>query len=289
MLDRTDKYVVLFVIALGLSALGGVGCEPVKKADAAISLALSFNVDTVDYAGRQHIRLHSRRALVVIDPLGGAVVDYHRHDRTGALYRPPADETDGDALSDAERDARIARLYNAQPNVLDDAAWRTATDQPSEPLDRSRCWVVDSGLIHIVLLSDTVEGLRWRRTYRLDDNGVLDVHVQLHNRSGAARIVTADSHFAGETPRPADVVDTAARTEHRRIGGQWLSRRLLDGPPSLVHADRRLFRFAGIRIDDGAMLRWTERWWITPATGAHEAAAPADPPPFRRKPNAADL
>lgn len=248
-----------------------VGCDSWKQVDTSAGLAGTFNVDAFERDGRQLIRMHSKLALVVIDPQGGRVIDYHRHVRSGWVYRPPKD----DEPTPTEEE-RIQRMYHPGPNVLAAGPWRARTDSPGALLDLSRHWMAGATTIKLVLLSDTYVGLRWRKTFTLYDTGVLDVNVQLYNTSFRPIDVTADSVLA-ITPTVA-----SENAEHYRLADAWFSRRVVQGPD---RGGRGLpFQFKAETIDVGKRLEWTERWWISSTFGKRGEQPPVKPPPFPPRP-----
>jgi hypothetical protein len=270
----------VWTILAALSAAALAGCDTWKQADATLGLVTTFNVDTFERDGRQLIRMHSRDALVVVDPQGAKVLDYHRHLRTGWTYSPPADPKD-----ELSNDERIAKLYNPQPNVLAAGPWQARTGGPGPKLDDDRHWMVDATTIQLTLLSDTIDGLRWRKTFTLYDNGLLDVAVQLQNMSFTAKTVSAESNL------PDAPTAVAPAMEHRRVGEQWFSRRLIseasgtDGIPggaaSASTSAETPFAWHEVRLGPGDRLTWTERWWINAATGKlhdHPPDGPPEPP-----------
>jgi hypothetical protein len=242
-----------------LTVWAAVGCDGFKRFDATAGLLTRFNVDTIERDGQQLIRMHSRAARVLIDPVGGRVVSFQRHARPGAFIGSTQPGSIG-------------------PNAFEPEPWHLALTVEGEALEPIRDWTVGSGTARLTLLSDAQYGLRIRRAYTLHDTGVLDVEVMLWNTTFQPLPITAESVFP-----EAEVVKKDGYTRHLRFERQWLSRRLVDGPPEMGGD----FRLGERYLKPMKRLRWTERWWITPIeeTGEGEVEPPpAEPPPSPRPP-----
>ena len=260
---RSIHIAVMVMIGFALA-----GCDDWKQFDSAAGLLTTFNVDSVEIDGRQLIRMHSRRALVLIDPRGGRIVDYHLHDRTGAFYT-------GEKAKQTSRAERLARAYEARPNVLENAAWRTDTFAADPALDGERMWVVDAKMMVLELLSENFAGLRYRKAYEINDSGVLELHVTLENMRSQPVSLGADSVLTIGEPAEA-----GRYLEHYRVGEQWLSRQVVLGPDHGVMPAEATgpFHFPPRQVEGHGELSWLERWWITPAEGEFAEQPPASPP-----------
>lgn len=255
MLDRS-------LLLLLLAALAAGGCDGFKRFDTSAGLLTKFNVDAIKRDGRQLIRMHSQAARVRIDPVGSRVLAFQRHRRPGAFLR--------------SNDHNDSPSSTVAPNPLDAGPWRLDIQVDGQPLKASRDWMVDAGMIRLVLLADAQLGLRVRRAFTLYDNGVLDVEVSLLNTTFRPLEIDAASVLPD-----AGVVKKEGYTRHRRYGEQWLSRRLMEGPAELGGT----FRLSGHHLPALERVRWVERWWITPIGPDGEPESPAaEPPPIPKLP-----
>lgn len=263
------------VALLCLLPLGSAGCASWKRADAAMGLALVPNADTVKVDGRPLIRLRGKRSAVWIDAHGGRVVDYHLQDRPTWFWEPDPQKTDGQRQHFVEG----AR----GPNLLQPPGWRTTLTPPRAALDESDYWQVDGAPGELTLLSDEVDGLRWRKTFHITDAGDLWITVELQNlrHSGEATGMASELSAAGPvappaaTSAPAGAARAPAR-EQAWFEGHWLLREVARGPEGATG-----FTFP---LGKGASrTRWTEHWWISKAATATQ---PAGPPPAPKVPGA---
>ncbi len=215
-------------------------CDRWKKADADVATLFAQGVDCVEYEGRKLIRLRNKQAVVIVDPIGAAVVDFHRQVRPKVSYE--TDPKGGDKL------VQVKHEHPAQPNVLGPGGWSVATDPDRPALPRPRHRHVGTDRDPIALLSQTVQGVRQRTVFLMHPPAVVEVTVELTNLSWQPVDLTARTQLnpAGQ-PRPAQ------GAEHYYADKQWFSRQILSPPPAKP-----------VTLKPRQSVTWTERWWITP-------------------------
>ncbi|MCX5662109.1 MAG: hypothetical protein NTW19_20725 [Planctomycetota bacterium] len=265
-------HAALALASILILVLTAPGCSSWKRADASVGLALIPNVDTVKVDGRPLIRVRGKRSAIMIDAHGGTIVDYHPQDRPTWFWEPDPKEADR---------SRQHFVEGARgPNLLQSPGWTTSTLPPRAALDQGDCWQVDGTFGQITLLSDTVDGLRWRRTYRVADTGDVWITVELQNPGHVAGPIGASSTLAGGGIfAPSTLAGTQPGQgphEQKWTDGYWFSRELTSSPPNAEFT----FRAAERGTKNLVVLKWTEHWWFTKAASATQ---PAGPPPTTTK------
>lgn len=248
-------------LSIALLAALLTGCDTWKRADMRGGQILAFHVDTIKEQGRDLIRIRGRRSAVLIDPVGAKVVDYHLGRRPRWFFEPEPYRSDRSRIRQVEQPAG--------PNVLADDGWRTTCEPCAPALREQRYWQVEAAANHVVLLSESRGGLRWRKEFDLDENtGELAIAVMLENTSLRPVEVAAASVVATRGKLTSEGFTQRAWAE-----GQWFSRRL-ESP-----AIGTPFEFPRQTIPPLKKIQWRERWWISPDATATQ---PSDPPAQRK-------
>ncbi len=251
-----------FNLAWVVLAVSLFGCDAWKRGDAGAATVFSPNVDTTEVDGRPFVRIRSKRSAVLIDQQAARVVDFH-------LGRRPRWLIESDTEVEDKVRARAVGLGVSGPNVLGQAGWITPVEPVGRELELNTYWVVDGGKNRVALLSDTRDGLRFRKVFELKEiTGVLEIEVALENRTSKAMRVTTISKLDALGDRQREGAD-----ERRWAGDQWFVRRFVDMQPG---GDAAMFEH--VTIPAHGKLVWHERWWISPGAATTQPTEPPEEP-----------
>lgn len=255
---------LLLVAAVAVVAMLSGGCAEWKRIDAMAGTALSPGVCVGEApGGRPTIRIQSERATVMIDAIGARVVSF----RTRTV-----------GAGDTEK---------LGPESLLDPGWTTPMQPEFEggALDRSSYWLSDSGNRSISLLSDTVGGLRWRKTFTLHESGLLEIEVTLINETSTAVTRTIESYANGPKPLSAkgELLENTEKTGVLRVsrtaGSHWFTREIHG--PRIASWDESSVKFSAVSLAWLEKFSWRESWWLSEGIGG---AVPTTMPAADRLP-----
>ena len=249
--------------------VAAAGCDTWKRADGQVGRTLAMHVNTETVGDRELIVIRSRRSAVLIDQVGGRVVDFHLGRRPRFVVEVDPQSPDGQRWRQDKVPSR--------PNVLREPGWRAVCDRCDPALDRTTYWQTDATTNRVVLLSDSVGGLRWRKTFYVDEySGELFIDASLQNTSLHPVTVNVSSLVAARGE-----LKTHGDTQRAWADDQWLSRRLIEGPPLQPRPPEnggvQGFDFVEQTIPAGGSLSWKEHWWITTDATGTRPSEPARP------------
>lgn len=281
---------VAWLVVLGALALAG--CDTWKEADSQAGLAIVPGASRVTEGGRELIRIRGRRSVMLVDPRGGRVVDFHRAAPPRVFFIDDPDRAGpGEGRDHATPVPVDVRVW---PNVLGENGWQVeiAPENVRDPEKRDGLmWQSDASPARLVLLSDAADGLRVKCEYRLEQDGDAVVTVTLINETGADRRIdvrsfAAVSSHAAQKLRIESQGQTDTSHDEREKTSPERSETLVrtaSSPPwnKLTisrKADGVSFGWSTQLVPAHGTLAWTERWAIVhePATATtRPATAPA--------------
>lgn len=236
----------LWVIAAVLLVTFSAGCAEWKRIDAMAGTALSPGVVVGESpGGRPTVRIQSKNATVMIDAIGARVVSFRLR---------------GESAGEIEK---------LGPDAMLEPGWFTQMQPEFEggALDRSSYWHSDSGNRSVSLLSDTVGGLRWRKTFTLHDSGLLEIEATLSNVTSTTVTRTIESYANGPKPvsDKGELLENTEATGALRVsrfaGGQWFTREIHG--PRIAAWDKSSVKFTAVSLAWLEKFSWRESWWLT--------------------------
>lgn len=254
---------VLLIIVVVLAA----GCDAWKAGDSEAGLLLVPGVSRITENGRDLIRIRGRQSAMLVDPRGGRVVDFHRAAPPRVFFIDDPDRAGPGEGRD--RTTPVPVETAVWPNVLGEGGWRVELTPEVPELRDTLMWQSDAGVGRLVLVSDTVDGLRLKCEYQLEREGDALVTVTLINTTGEDRRVDVLSVARVSAIDPAS---PSAATQPRNTGLSRAVEKPAATQPSAAPASEAIAWPAALVPAHGTFA-WSERWSIPRSVASTTAPA----------------
>lgn len=258
----------LVAIACVLSLCAG--CDAWKRGDSEAGLILVPGASRVTENGRELIRIRGRQSVMLVDPRGGRVVDFHRAAPPRVFF---VDDPDRAVPGEGRERVKPVPVETAVwPNALGERGWRVELTPDVPELRDKLMWQSDASIGRVVLVSEDVGGLRLKCEYQLEGEGDAIVTVTLINTTGQER--RADVRSVASVSA-IDPISQPAATQPRNAGLTRAVEKSVTPQPSVSQASETIAWPAAVVPAHGTFA-WAERWSIP--RSAAPAASPATAP-----------